>query len=121
MRIIDLALAGLISITGSPASAHDRDDDAALRRETRFGPVVGVDDPATSGVQTWKGVPFAKPPVGELRWRAPVDPQPWKRPRLTQEFGNACASNGRIFGPGANNRYDRGVITPLITMTKSCR
>ena len=108
---VALALAGLISMTGSPAAAHERDDDGALRRETRFGPVVGVDDPETRGVQAWKGVPFAKPPVGELRWRAPVDPAPWRYPRLARQFGNACASNGRIFGPGANNRYDPSIAT----------
>jgi len=111
MRIIEFALAGLISIAASPAAAYDRDDDAGLRRETRFGPIVGAEDPATGGVLAWKGVPFAKPPVGELRWRAPVDPEPWKRTRLAREFGNACASNGRIFGPGANNRYDLSIAT----------
>jgi len=111
MRIIEFALAGLISIAASPAAAYDRDDDAGLRRETRFGPIVGAEDPAIGGVLTWKGVPFAKPPVGELRWRAPVDPEPWKRTRLAREFGNACASNGRIFGPGANNRYDLSIAT----------
>jgi para-nitrobenzyl esterase len=108
MRIIDFALAGLISIAALPVAAHDRDRDAGLRRDTRFGPIIGAVD---RDVQTWKGVPFARPPVGELRWRAPVDPRPWKRPRLAREFGNACASNGRIFGPGANNRYDQTIAT----------
>jgi para-nitrobenzyl esterase len=28
-------------------------------------------------VLIWKGVPYAKPPVGELRWAAPLDPEPW--------------------------------------------
>lgn len=77
-----------------------------LERRTRFGPVVGVDDSAVNGTHAWKGVPFARPPVGEWRWRAPVDPVPWKAPRAAQQFGPACVQYGRIYGPGANNRYD---------------
>ena len=76
-----------------------------LQRDTSFGPVVGAED-ASGGTWSWKGVPFAKPPVGELRWRAPVDPQPWTAPRPAQAFGPACASSGRLYGPGRNNRYD---------------
>jgi para-nitrobenzyl esterase len=84
-----------------------------IERHTRFGPVVGVDDSGTTGTYAWKGVPFAKPPVGELRWKAPVDPDPWKAARVTQQFGNACVQYGRIYGPGANNRYDPTIGTTL--------
>ena len=49
-------------------------DDKALERQTRHGPVVGIDDSAANGTHAWKGVPFAAPPVGALRWAAPVDP-----------------------------------------------
>ena len=80
-----------------------------LERRTRFGPVVGVDDSAVNGTHAWKGVPFARPPVGEWRWRAPVDPVPWKAPRAAQQFGPACVQYGRIYGPGANNRYDETI------------
>lgn len=89
------------------------DDDKALQRQTRHGPVVGIDDSATSGTHAWKGVPFAAPPVGALRWAAPVDPVPWKAPRLTQQFGNACVQYGRIYGPGTNNRYDATIGATL--------
>jgi len=81
-------------------------------RETRFGKVQGVDDSAT-GTYFWKGVPFAKPPVGDLRWRAPVDPDSWKSPRATQQFANACVQYGRIYGPGANNKFDPTIGTTL--------
>ena len=65
------------------------------------------------GTYAWKGVPFAKAPVGDLRWKAPVDPEGWKKPRKTQQFGNACVQYGRIYGPGANNRYDPTIGTTL--------
>ena len=82
-------------------------------RETRFGTVVGIDDSANSGTYAWKGVPFAKPPVSDLRWKAPVDPDSWKAPRATQQFANACVQYGRIYGPGVNNRFDLTIATTL--------
>jgi para-nitrobenzyl esterase len=88
-------------------------------RETRFGPVIGVDNSRSDGTLAWKGVPFAKPPVGDLRWRPPVDPDSWKRPKKTQEFGNACVQNGRLFSPGANNRFDETIATTLNTAVGS--
>ena len=110
MRTASLLLA--CTLLTCPALAAPKDD-TALQRQTRHGPVVGVDDSATNGTHAWKGVPFAAPPVGALRWAAPVDPQPWKAPRLTHQFGNACAQYGRIYGPGANNRYDPSIGTTL--------
>src|SRR5579862_5149615 len=75
-------------------------------RQTAFGPVVGIDNSATSGTYAWKGVPFAKPPIGDLRWKPPSDPAPWTSPRSTQQFGNACVQLGRLYGPGSNNRSE---------------
>ena len=92
---------------------HDSRDHSAAVRQTRFGAVVGVDDSRRNGTYAWKGVPFAKPPVGALRWRAPVDPDPWRVPKLTRQFGNACVQYGRIYGPGANNRYDETIASTL--------
>src|SRR5215471_17793337 len=82
-------------------------------RQTTFGVVVGTDNSATSKTYAWKGVPFAKPPIGDLRWKPPVDPAPWTSPRLTQQFGNACAQLGRLYGPGSNNKYDETIGTTL--------
>ena len=52
-------------------------DSSPVERRTEFGVVVGTDNSATSGTYAWKGVPFAKAPVGDLRWKAPVDPDAW--------------------------------------------
>ncbi|HEV7576367.1 MAG TPA: carboxylesterase family protein [Caldimonas sp.] len=105
-------LIACIGLAWQAAAFADRSG-AALERETRFGPVVGSDDSKATGTYSWKGVPFAMAPVGALRWKAPVDPEGWKKPRKTQQFGNACVQYGRIYGPGANNRYDPTIGTTL--------
>ena len=87
--------------------------DARTERQTRFGPIVGNDDTSTSGTYSWKGVPFAAPPVGNLRWAPPVDPVAWTTAKDTKAFGNACVQYGRIYGPGANNRFDATIGTTL--------
>jgi para-nitrobenzyl esterase len=108
-----LALCSAAPILNAHESEHGDRDHASVVRATRFGPVVGIDDSRKSGTYAWKGVPFAKPPVGDLRWKAPQDPAPWHRPKLTQQFGNACVQYGRIYGPGANNRYDETIAATL--------
>ena len=44
--------------------------------KTDYGKLKGYVD-ENKEVLVWKGVPYAKPPVGELRWAAPQDPEPW--------------------------------------------
>ena len=43
-----------------------------------------------SGVRAFKGIPFAAPPIGPLRWREPQPPEPWRGVRETHAFGNVC-------------------------------
>lgn len=45
---------------------------------------------AEDGVESWKGIPFAKPPVGDLRWRAPQPAQPWGGVRDASTFASDC-------------------------------
>lgn len=56
---------------------------------TQSGPVSGV---ATSdgAVVMFKGIPFAAPPVGPLRWRAPKPVSPWKGTLKADHFGASC-------------------------------
>ncbi len=51
--------------------------------------VVGRDP----SIMTFKGIPFAAPPVGELRWRAPKRPVPWKGVRRADKFSASCIQN----------------------------
>jgi len=47
----------------------------------------------SSGRAEFLGIPFAQPPVGELRWHAPVPPKPWNGVRDAKKFGAPCAQN----------------------------
>ena len=53
------------------------------------GQVVGVVDSAT-GTHVFRGIPYAAPPVGALRWRAPAPVAPWRGVRPATAFGADC-------------------------------
>jgi len=42
---------------------------------------------AASGVRSFKGIPYAQPPLGELRWKAPQPPDSWQGVRPARKFG----------------------------------
>jgi para-nitrobenzyl esterase len=50
----------------------------------------GLAGAVSGGVVSYKGVPFAAPPVGELRWASPRDPPAWRQPREASVYGPAC-------------------------------
>ena len=55
--------------------------------ETASGPVEGLED---DGVFSYRGIPYAAPPVDDLRWKPPVDPEPWTETLGATEKGNIC-------------------------------
>jgi para-nitrobenzyl esterase len=52
--------------------------------ETRYGKLEGFE---RGGLQVFRGIPFARPPVGELRFRSPEPPEPWSGLRSAVAFG----------------------------------
>ncbi len=62
---------------------------------TRFGAVEGYEDADATWV--WKAIPYAAPPTGELRWRAPQDPAPWTGVRRSRRFNGGCTQFNPIF------------------------
>lgn len=55
--------------------------------DTAYGPVRGIDD---GKAMSWKGVRYAAPPIGELRFRAPEPPKPWTEVADADTYGSVC-------------------------------
>ncbi len=62
----------------------------SLTVETRYGQVRAA---AERGVQVYRGIPFARPPLGALRLRPPLPPLRWEGVRECREFGAAAPQN----------------------------
>ncbi len=62
------------------------------------------------GVFAFKGIPFASPPSGELRWRPPAPAQPWEGVRDASEIGPVCwqPNPGKI--PNFDFRFDEDCL-----------
>ncbi len=63
--------------------------DPAATRTIEQGAIVGYAHPARAA-HVWKGIPFAAPPVGDLRWRAPRMPAAWEGTREMLSAGSEC-------------------------------
>lgn len=50
-------------------------------------------------ISVFKGIPYAAPPVSNLRWKAPQPVIPWDGVQKADSFGNACAQNTMLFHP----------------------
>ncbi len=73
------------------------DNDSTV--QTKYGMISGFSD---KGSWCWKGIPYATPPVGSLRWKAPLDPIPWIGIRKTKKFRDSAAQVMPILGPNGS-------------------
>jgi para-nitrobenzyl esterase len=48
------------------------------------------------GGAVFKGIPFAQPPTGALRWREPLPVKPWTGTRDALAFGSPCVQSGAL-------------------------
>lgn len=94
MRAIGLALTLLCGLVAGAQAAPV---------STAEGPVEGV---TKNGVMRFLGIPYAKPPVGPLRWMPPQPVAKWTATRQAAQFGPACAqitTLGPFAGPPNDN------------------
>lgn len=85
------------------AMANGPDRKSAPVVKTTNGAVKGFTE---KGVTRFYGIPYAAAPIGNLRWRPPVDPKPWKHTLDATKFGPECAQIsllGVFAGPPNNN------------------
>ena len=68
-------------------SCKERDSNPVLNIEG--GQIMGVQTP-TEGVIAYKGIPFAAPPVGDLRWKEPQAVVPWEGVKVADKYGDAA-------------------------------
>lgn len=64
--------------------------------QTKYGMISGL---SAKKYWCWKGIPYATPPIGSLRWKVPLDPSPWIGNRKTKKFGNSAAQVMLFLGP----------------------
>ena len=84
MRKTNLMMA-LAALCCLGACTQKKGEDLTLQVKTQYGVLVGFEE---DGVKKFLGVPFAQPPVGDLRWKAPKPVLPWEGIREAKAFGN---------------------------------
>ena len=93
---INLTLAVLLSINLVGCTEKEAGMSAEMNKErvnqvsTEHGMLEGAWSQADASIGVFRGIPYAQPPVGDLRWRAPQDLTSWTGVRQATTFGAAC-------------------------------
>ena len=105
VRLVVLGTPFYLAACAAPDATEDTVDPAVVA--IAGGQISGA--PSTLGEDIWvyRGVPFAAPPVGDLRWRPPQPVEPWDGVRDATAAGPACVQN-RIPAE-VGSFYDAGV------------
>jgi para-nitrobenzyl esterase len=61
---------------------------------------------AANGALVWRGIPFAAPPVGELRWQAPREPKAWSGTLAATKNSEACVQTVHLAAPHVDTDGD---------------
>ncbi len=103
-----LGIITLVAACGGQTATSDEPAEMAVEpvAQTVAGALEGAWADEAAGVSVFRGVAFATPPVGDLRWRPPTPVESWGGTRMATEFGPACwqARNEE------NSPYSRGEL-----------
>ena len=92
-------LLGALVLSAAPAFAQAPAKAPPVKATIDSGVIVGE---SKDGVNYFRGVPFAKPPVGALRWKAPQKPDKWSYERAAVANEAACPQPVNVDGKTAN-------------------
>jgi para-nitrobenzyl esterase len=81
-KVLVAMACAVVAMAAHPANAAE-----PIRVRVKSGLLVGFLD---SGVESFKGVPYATPPVGALRWTLPRPAAAWSGERAADDFGPSC-------------------------------
>ncbi|HLK38461.1 MAG TPA: carboxylesterase family protein, partial [Polyangiaceae bacterium] len=71
---------------------------------TVMAPNVGtINGTATATMRSFKGIPYAQPPIGPLRWKPPQKAAPLTAPLDATKFASGCVQDQNPFGTGSTN------------------
>jgi len=102
------AVIALLAATAVVVAAQGPSGTAALVVRTDGGLVRGAAG-TVAGVRAFKGIPFAAPPVGDLRWRAPQPAAAWKGTLDATQFSAICPQH--LHTPGSISYFYPGPQT----------
>lgn len=115
-RALVIAAAAACLLGTSPSNANDTPASRALAAarlkavvDTPAGRMKGI---LEGNLRVFKGIPYARPPIGNLRWKPPQPLPRWQGIRETTEFGPAC------FQP--SNTFVSVYVAPPIPMSEDC-
>jgi len=110
-----------VSTGGAVAAFGSRPGVAASYQE--LDPIVRTDNGAVRGETladgfAFRGLPYAAPPTGQLRWRAPQSPASWAGIRDATQYASSCLQKPSLFqppGPQSENCLYLNVSTPTLS------
>ncbi|HJQ23949.1 MAG TPA: carboxylesterase/lipase family protein [Blastocatellia bacterium] len=80
----------LLACVTADAKSHRATGPNGTTVKIDAGQISGLTVGAAGDVRVYKGIPFAAPPTGALRWKAPQPVKPWSGVRACTEFGASC-------------------------------
>ena len=98
-RTLALALACALGLGSGARAADSPAASGPVSVSTDKGVVVGT---AQDGVAAFLGIPYAAPPTGDLRFRAPQSRAAWTTPLQATSYGSPCPQSARLGSPSLN-------------------